>query len=203
MMGFHQPRRQYNTYRLWAVIALLVGAMSVQNAAAQNTVVIKDTVLVASHSIGASQNIVLGPNVMVQENAQVTLTAPQVAMLGPVAVARNGALQIISAAPTTSVEQESAPLPERFTVYPNYPNPFNPGTKIRFALPRPAKVEAVVYDLSGRRVKTLLNGFLRAGWHSVTWDGTNALGHRVASGVYLYTIRSGAEVVTGKMTLVQ
>ncbi|MDQ7052355.1 MAG: FlgD immunoglobulin-like domain containing protein, partial [candidate division KSB1 bacterium] len=119
------------------------------------------------------------------------------------AVLRNATLQVVSTAPATSVEQEMAPVPERFTVYPNYPNPFNPGTQIRFALPQPAKVEAVVYDLSGRRVKTLLNGLVRAGWHSVTWDGTNALGHRVASGVYLYTIRAGAEVVTGKMTLVQ
>ncbi len=69
--------------------------------------------------------------------------------------------------------------PSVFAVHQNYPNPFNPSTTIKFDLPENSNVSLVVYDVLGRRVGELANGFLEAGYHSATWNASS-----VASGVY-------------------
>jgi hypothetical protein len=83
------------------------------------------------------------------------------------------------------------------------PNPFNPSTTIGYTLPRGGDTELVVYDIEGRRVRTLVKGFVPAGDHGVVWDGRDDAGNRVASGVYLYRLRAGAVVETKKMVLVK
>ncbi len=80
----------------------------------------------------------------------------------------------------------------RFVLHPNYPNPFNPTTTIRYALPAAAGVTIIVYDVMGRHVKTLLRQRQAAGEHAVAWDGTDEAGHSMPSGVYVYTIRAGS-----------
>ncbi len=67
----------------------------------------------------------------------------------------------------------------------NHPNPFNPSTTVAFQLPRPARVSVSVYDVGGRLVRKLIDERLAAGPHRVAWDGRNARGRSVASGVYL------------------
>ena len=83
------------------------------------------------------------------------------------------------------------------------PNPFNPTTTIEYTLPRAGDTELVVFDVEGRRVRTLVNGFVPAGDHGVVWDGRDDAGIRVASGVYLYRLRAGGVVETKKMVLVK
>lgn len=83
------------------------------------------------------------------------------------------------------------------------PNPFNPATSLRFTVPRAGAVDLVVHDLSGRRVRTLVDGRLEAGAHEVRWDGRDDQGHGVASGVYLARLRSGAETMVRRLTLVK
>jgi flagellar hook assembly protein FlgD len=85
----------------------------------------------------------------------------------------------------------------------NYPNPFNPGTTVRFSLPAAGQVTLQVYDLRGALVKTLVSGMLAAGRHQVAWNGTNAGGQQVASGVYLYRIQSGSFSQVKQMLLVR
>lgn len=84
------------------------------------------------------------------------------------------------------------------------PNPFNPRTQIAFDLGRGGRTRLVVYDLAGRLVRVLVDQTLAAGRHAVIWDGVDASGRRVASGVYLYALRpeDGAEQVR-KMTLLK
>jgi len=94
-----------------------------------------------------------------------------------------------------------ATTPWKFELSQNYPNPFNPTTKITFVLPAMMKAELVVYDLLGRKVKTLVNDALHAGPHSATWDGTNDRGNAVSSGVYFYRLVAGDFVKVQKMTL--
>jgi hypothetical protein len=83
------------------------------------------------------------------------------------------------------------------------PNPFNPSTTIGYTLPRGGDTELVVYDIEGRRVRTLVRGFVPAGDHGVVWDGRDDSGNGVASGVYLYRLRVGGLVETRKMVLVK
>ncbi|MFT4604140.1 MAG: hypothetical protein ACI9W4_000868 [Rhodothermales bacterium] len=89
-------------------------------------------------------------------------------------------------------------LPEEFALGPNYPNPFNPVTTIRFALPEAANVRLEVYDTLGRRVAELVNGAEDAGWKEVPWDAEN-----LPSGLYIYRIVTGNTTATRTMMLVR
>jgi hypothetical protein len=83
------------------------------------------------------------------------------------------------------------------------PNPFNPSTTIGYRVLQAGPVELVIHDVAGTRVRTLVSGFVTAGYHDVTWDGRDDRGARVASGVYLYRLRSGAHAETKKMVLLK
>ena len=66
----------------------------------------------------------------------------------------------------------------------NYPNPFNPTTKVNFSLKADSKVSLSIYNVRGQRVKTLVAGNMQAGYHSIVWDGRDDNGKSVSSGVY-------------------
>jgi len=75
-------------------------------------------------------------------------------------------------------------IPDEFILSQNFPNPFNPITKIGIGVPEISRIKVVVYDILGRRVKTLLNNELQPGYQFVVWNGTNQLNVPVSSGVY-------------------
>jgi hypothetical protein len=81
-------------------------------------------------------------------------------------------------------------LPKAFALGQNYPNPFNPTTKFVVAVPKVAQVEVVVYDILGRKVKTLLNEEMTAGYHTVEWNGLTDNNISIASGVYFIRMMS-------------
>jgi hypothetical protein len=83
----------------------------------------------------------------------------------------------------------------------NAPNPFNPSTTISFGIASPGRVTLSIYDVSGRLVRTLLDEPRSAGLYRQTWDGRNAGGATVSSGVYFYRLRAGAFSETKKMVL--
>ena len=85
----------------------------------------------------------------------------------------------------------------------NYPNPFNPLTRIDFALERPGNVDLSVYDLSGRRVTTLLRDDLGSGEHHVTWDGRTGSGAMAAAGQYRYVLTTPAGKTSRGMVLLK
>jgi len=85
----------------------------------------------------------------------------------------------------------------------NYPNPFRNQTQIHFTLPEARAVTVSVYDVTGRRVATLLNQSLRAGPHEVQWDGRSSTGRTLSSGVYLYRVEAGEYSQTRRMVLIR
>jgi len=89
---------------------------------------------------------------------------------------------------TPLAADEIGPLPDNAFILFNYPNPFNAETSIKFSLSKPSHVELAVYDLSGSKVKTIIDSYLEPGPHTVTWDGRNSAGQAVSSGVYFYTL---------------
>ncbi|MFH1734960.1 MAG: C25 family cysteine peptidase [bacterium] len=91
-----------------------------------------------------------------------------------------------------------APIPDRFSMAPAYPNPFNPTTTLSFALPEAARVTLDVFDISGRTVATLVDGYRDAGYHDVTFDATG-----LASGIYFYRLQSASITEIGKMILMK
>jgi len=94
-------------------------------------------------------------------------------------------------------------VPQAFALDANYPNPFNPTTTIKFALPETQAVKLMVYGVDGRRVATLLNETRAAGNHEVVWTGRNDAGQFVASGTYFYRIDAGPYSQVRKMTLMK
>ena len=106
----------------------------------------------------------------------------------------------IAPAPTSV---RSAALPANLILDPVYPNPFNPASTMHYHLEHDASVQLAVYDVSGRRVRTLFAGGRPAGWHSATWDGTDANGSRVASGVYFLRLMSGGEARVRRFVVVR
>jgi uncharacterized delta-60 repeat protein len=85
----------------------------------------------------------------------------------------------------------------------NYPNPFSGLTNISFKIMSPAEIELAVYDLKGRKVKSLRRGFLDKGDHNFTWSGEDERGKPLPSGVYFYKMRCGTYLGTGKMILIK
>jgi hypothetical protein len=85
----------------------------------------------------------------------------------------------------------------------NYPNPFNPGTRIRFSVPERGTVRLDVYDVAGQRLRTLVDGRLTTGYHEVAWDGRDAAGTAVGSGVYLTMLRVGENETGRKVVLLR
>jgi len=94
-------------------------------------------------------------------------------------------------------------IPTRYSLSANYPNPFNPLTKIDFDLPESQKVQLAIFGVDGRRIVTLRNEPMSAGHHSVTWTGRDDRGELVASGIYFYRIQAGEFRDTRKMVLLK
>lgn len=114
-------------------------------------------------------------------------------------------LKIILGTPAYAAgNSEGIPLvPVAYALEQNYPNPFNPTTTIRYQLSKRSEVRLEIYDLLGRRVKTLVNGEQVTGGYSVLWKSDNDAGDTVASGVYIYRLRAGDFVQSRKLLLLR
>jgi hypothetical protein len=104
--------------------------------------------------------------------------------------------------PVTAVE-ESPEIPTETVLWPAVPNPFNPATSIRFDVVREGLVSLRVYDVSGRIVRTLIDGILSPDRYTAVWDGTDDRGRPVATGVYFDRLRTGNDVRTRKLILIK
>ena len=94
-------------------------------------------------------------------------------------------------------------MPEEFALHQNYPNPFNPITSLRYDLPNDGLVNITVFDMMGRIVKTLTNGYQTAGFKSIQWNATNDKNEPVSAGLYLYVIQAGKFRQTKKMVMLK
>jgi len=117
-------------------------------------------------------------------------------------VTRPNGMTLIQSVPID--DGTGVPEDGRFALGQNAPNPFNPTTTIRYSVPTGAAAASLrVYDVTGRLVTTLVEGPAEPGDHAVVWDGTDAAGASVASGVYLYRYEAGGLQATGRMVLLQ
>lgn len=99
----------------------------------------------------------------------------------------------------SSTENEEVPALQFATS--NYPNPFNPETNISYSIPQSGVASVKVYNLKGQQIRTLVNGEVAAGTHTVVWNGTDDKGKAVSSGVYFYRVENAGKVITKKMLL--
>ena len=141
-----------------------------------------------------------------------------IAMAGPTSLEGNGALlylqfegeglpegevRVIHAILNEEEMDVESAIPDVFALSPNYPNPFNPLTTIKYQLPEDVHVRISIYNILGQKVRSLVNGDMQAGYYSVEWDSRDGRGIHVASGIYFYRIEAGTFVQTRKMLLIK
>ena len=141
--------------------------------------------------------------VLSQQTSPLTLSE----VLLPVTTGGLAELQVIPSTTSTALS-DAGQTGQETTVLPNYPNPFNPETWIPYHLAAPAEVTLCIYSMQGALVRELALGYQAAGAYqhrsrAAYWDGKNALGETVASGVYFYTFTAGDFSATGKMVIMK
>ncbi len=122
----------------------------------------------------------------------------------------NSLTVVLDASSITTFVSEATPdavehldIPKIFSLSQNYPNPFNPTTTIKYSLIKPSFVKLDIYNLVGRKVKTLINSYQSAGEHFIVWSATNDLNNTVPSGVYFYQMDAGNVHLQKKMILIR
>ena len=98
---------------------------------------------------------------------------------------------------------EPEDMPISWSLGPNSPNPFNASTRISLRIGASTRVMVDLFDISGRRIRTVLDDFLPVGEHTILWDGTTHDGRQASSGVYLIRMQAGRKAFTRRMTLVR
>ena len=98
---------------------------------------------------------------------------------------------------------DTEPIPAGFRLAQNYPNPFNPSTTVEFSIFEGGRAALNVYNVQGRVVRTLWDGYLAPNRYSFVWDGKDQSGRQVPSGIYLYKLQVKGSTITGKMLLVK
>ncbi len=104
---------------------------------------------------------------------------------------------------TVAVKERNSRLPHGYGLFPNFPNPFNPETVLKFTLPMQERVVLEIFTLTGQKMKTLLSEERIAGEHLVRWDGTNAQGEKMSSGIYFAVLKAGNQIRMQKMALIR
>ena len=103
---------------------------------------------------------------------------------------------------TVSIDSETF-QPQDFVLYENYPNPFNPETSIRFELASAGHVNLDIFNIRGEQVAQLISSELNAGAHQVQWSAKDLAGNDLPTGIYIYTLRSGAQSQSKRMMLLK
>jgi Leucine-rich repeat (LRR) protein len=128
------------------------------------------------------------------DNPVYSFTSPQM----------RGKFEVIIGEPEMVEEKIASMLPKTFTLEPNFPNPFNPTTVIPVEIPEESDVTIEIFNILGKRIKTLHKGVLGAGRHLLTWDGSNLQGNTMPSGIYFCRLRSSTGATfTRKMILMK
>ena len=101
------------------------------------------------------------------------------------------------------ITDSDVPDAARNELFQNYPNPFNPATTIKYSMASAGSVALVVYNVTGQRIRTLVNESKPAGTYTTVWDGRNDGGRSVATGIYFYRLRAGSFSEVRKMILLR
>jgi hypothetical protein len=116
---------------------------------------------------------------------------------------RDGENCKLSAGQEDAGHEAPSQVPSSYGLSQNYPNPYNPHTQIAYQLPQAGMVSLKIYNIKGELVRTLIEEYKPAGYHTVTWDGKNEDGMEVSSGIYFYRMVSGDFSATKKMVMIK
>jgi len=160
----------------------------------------EDGIINARTSFNASMTITIAttlfnPNALTNQIMDFAFTLPTAWRLNPLTIYVDDTQELFdqeNVVPTSVADQrDNITLPSTYLLFQNFPNPFNPSTTIRFALPKNSNVSLTIFDANGRLVHDLATQkFYDAGWGELIWDGTSTAGLPVASGAYFYRLNA-------------
>lgn len=104
---------------------------------------------------------------------------------------------------TLAIEEDLLTIPKIFDLEQNYPNPFNPVSTIQYEIPHASEVSLIVYDILGREVTRLVDGYMEPGYHQTQWDGRNVNGQELPSGIYIARLVTPEYTKSIKMVLLR
>jgi len=104
---------------------------------------------------------------------------------------------------TTSVRNRDMKHPAVFELQQNYPNPFNPSTTIKYKINQTSRVELIITDMLGQKIKTLINATQTVGAYQTEWRGKNQKGEIMPGGMYIYTLKAGLYSVSKRMLFIK
>ncbi len=198
-----------------------IGAVNFSSAPRNVTVTLNASTVEFSGGITAGKSLVLSElltgvanTIMADASGSATLSLNLPAYGAVVYIVANEPKSItVPDIPTRVEESNEASIPQQFTLHQNFPNPFsngalsrsagNPETTIRFELPRQAEVKLRIFNLLGEEVTILVQQKMSAGTHTLIWNGRNAFGEFVGSGIYLLRLEAGSEVAVKKIAVVR
>lgn len=102
---------------------------------------------------------------------------------------------------TTTISSENSNMIEEYALYGNYPNPFNPGTHIRFSIDKPGFVNLSIYNIKGQLVHQIGHRYSNSGYQQIYWNGMDHNKKTLSSGIYFYKLDHGSGTIHGKMLL--
>jgi choice-of-anchor A domain-containing protein len=115
-----------------------------------------------------------------------------------IAGTKEGTLYLLDLTDLTGVNEDNKAVPSSFNLSQNYPNPFNPSTNIKVSIPKEGKYSLKVYNVLGQEITTLLSGEMKAGVHTLHFDGS-----RLSSGIYIYRLTGSGVNLTKKMMMIK
>jgi hypothetical protein len=115
----------------------------------------------------------------------------------------NETLRLAPAAVVTNVAEQTANIIPMQYCLSSFPNPFNPSTTLRVAVPHDEEAEVAVFNILGQMVKTLFAGVLRSGIQQIRWEGLNDHGVPVSSGIYIARLKTKSTLVSTKLLLLK
>ncbi len=186
------------------MLLLIIGIpMFLVYAQPPDSLLLQNTTITTTVIFEARYTITAGPNFAIAETGDATFVTDGHIYFRPrVVIVRGGRFQVVVRGPA-DVQTTEAAMPAKFSLQQNFPNPFNPATTLAFDLPHRSSVTLHIFTALGQLIVTLVNEEKDAGRYSVVWDGRNAYGVHVGSGVYFYRLRAGDFVETKKLILLR
>ena len=155
---------------------------------------------------GLNASVELTENALVSKSNTEGGTVTEVIIVAPSSdelFSVEGGFEIVEVSAANSLSFIDVNTSKSFALVSSYPNPFNPQTTVSYEISSAGNVDLSVYNIMGQKIATLKSGYAEAGQHSIVWNGLDASGADVSSGIYFLQLNAGSEVVTEKITLLR
>ncbi len=188
--------------RLFGIILLVAGILIMQGNAQHVDLNLQNMTITTTTSYEAT-NTITASDFTISNTGDVTFRSGNSITLNPLFTVNLGGIFNVFPNAVLGVEEDNSLTNKGLIVLQNYPNPFSHTTEINYGIADHDYVTIVIYDLSGRMIKTLIAQNQQAGYHVVSWDGRDETGQEVSSGIFSCRVETSKYAINKKIVLVK